>query len=606
MPYFRGIEVSIIASYEAQKLPEYPHPDGSSVRLMRTGAALEDLRNRDHSSLSSASPGSTDADPTRQKKINPRVSVYIPSLPGEQFWLRYIVNQSPPPSRCIFFKMYMNGRHIVSWGIDTNNRSTGSVTRALYEPGDRWGDAAGGFEMGTVGIETRYFHFMLGLDKKSIAEDGGLIEVQVFRCKGRKRVAAKLDGYRNQERYGIASAASFFSLPTSILWLMHHSSPSGGLVDNPQDATYYDFHLVDAKDSPYATFCFHYRSMKHLEQLNLIPQREFAPPTASMIPRGVPTTYSPEALNVGNPSPSVDRRQFAFGIESLDTDVFDEDMKNTSLAMSEPSEAPKLEECFLGSPPEFSASSSARTLAAEHRNPPREGITAEALQRPLPELPRAQSRRSSVSSLRSNCPSLTPSLRQYVESDDFENEDIRLSTAQPLLIPSESMQALELGSGNNHEGEDASLSDYATSPSSTEASQSPQLPSPEGYIPTTGSVLERHLNQFDSPIAQSSPPRGAIKMELTRSEAALVEDEIQSTTLKLTESEWLRYSPSPLRRRSKRAQRLWSLRSERSAEYLSGKDRETGVKGSQDTEYQDNFSRDGISPNNQVPDGNWI
>jgi hypothetical protein len=100
--------------------------------------------------------------------------------------------------------MFMNGRHIISWGIDTHTCSAGSVTRALYEPGDRWKDKAGGIETTAVGIESRYFHFMLGQDKKSVAEDGGLIEVQVFRCKSRRRVAAKLGEYRSQERYGIA------------------------------------------------------------------------------------------------------------------------------------------------------------------------------------------------------------------------------------------------------------------------------------------------------------------------------------------------------------------------------------------------------------------
>ena len=97
----------------------------------------------------------------------------------------------------------MNGRHISSWGINANTRSTGIVVRALYKPDDKWRDAGASNSAGYPGIETRYFHFMPGLDKKSIAEDGGAIEVQVFRCKGRKRIALELDAYRNQERYGI-------------------------------------------------------------------------------------------------------------------------------------------------------------------------------------------------------------------------------------------------------------------------------------------------------------------------------------------------------------------------------------------------------------------
>jgi hypothetical protein len=216
MPCFRGIEISIHASLEAKQVAEYPHPDASSVRLVRVTTFNDEAR-----------PGTTStaegADQTRLKKVNPRISVYIPSLPGtlpsfsdtvalmltnlspgEQFWLRYLINQSPPPSRCIFFKMAMNGRHIASWGINTNIRSTGSVVRALYQPADKWGCPFNQDETDCPGIETRYFHFTPGLEKRSIADDGGLIEVQVFRCKGRKRIATKLDAYRNQELYGIA------------------------------------------------------------------------------------------------------------------------------------------------------------------------------------------------------------------------------------------------------------------------------------------------------------------------------------------------------------------------------------------------------------------
>lgn len=54
----------------------------------------------------------------------------------------------------------------------------------------------------------------------------------------------------------------------------HNSSPSGGLVENPQDANYYDWLLIDAKNAPYASFRFHYRSLKYMLQLNLIPQSE--------------------------------------------------------------------------------------------------------------------------------------------------------------------------------------------------------------------------------------------------------------------------------------------------------------------------------------------
>lgn len=98
----------------------------------------------------------------------------------------------------------MNGRHITSWGINPEVKSKGRVEKALYEPSDRWNHEEDGMIMKPDGIEARYFHFMGGQEDKSVAEDGGLIEIQVFRAKGRKRRAAKLDQYRHQEKYGIA------------------------------------------------------------------------------------------------------------------------------------------------------------------------------------------------------------------------------------------------------------------------------------------------------------------------------------------------------------------------------------------------------------------
>jgi hypothetical protein len=98
----------------------------------------------------------------------------------------------------------MNGRVTISWGIDPVIKTSGSVMRALYEPGDRWHYQDNGVTLKRDGVETRYFHFVPGPEKTSVAEDGGLIEVQVFRAKGKKRRAARLDQYRSQEIYGIA------------------------------------------------------------------------------------------------------------------------------------------------------------------------------------------------------------------------------------------------------------------------------------------------------------------------------------------------------------------------------------------------------------------
>lgn len=47
--------------------------------------------------------------------------------------------------------------------------------------------------------------------------------------------------------------------------------PTGGLLEKPQDAKFYDWHLQDPNDRPFATFQFHYRSWDSLISSQLIP-----------------------------------------------------------------------------------------------------------------------------------------------------------------------------------------------------------------------------------------------------------------------------------------------------------------------------------------------
>ncbi|KAI0124344.1 hypothetical protein BJ170DRAFT_674239 [Xylariales sp. AK1849] len=545
MPIFRGIEVSVVASTEAKKLTEYPHPDGSSVRLV----SADDVHNGDDLS---PRPSDTSVlsvgDPTHQKKVNPRISVYIPSMPGEQFWLKYNVIRSPNPAAYLYFKMLMNGRLITSWGVLTDDEKndppqrqiSGTVVRALYEPGERWRNR------GMVGIETRYFHFMPGLEKRSVAEDGGLIEVQVFRSKGRRRRAPNMAEFRHQERYGIAS-------------------PSGGLVENPQDATYYDWLLIDPKDAPYASFCFHYRSMKHLLQLSLIPQSD----SRLLIPRNdseffdgqgtlIATQATPDQQSPSTP-------QFAFGVESLDTTVFNEGGREDANVAPEPKTPDKYR---LQSPPELATVSTSQVIQQPSRAS-RDAATLVILDRPLPDPPGpASSKRSSRSSLRSACPSLTPSLAQYVDNGNFCDDKISIGMALTVipLVPS----MVELPSGKLHNGDDDSISDYDNSPPSSVASREPS--SPQTYLSTTGSVLERHIAQFTSPMVQPSPRRTRARLPISASERTLLADSVnpQFDMLSLSESEWMRRTPSPVER--KPLSRIWSPRLEKKPTELLLKD----------------------------------
>lgn len=78
MPSFRGIEVSVLAQSVAGQLPEYPHPDGSS------------LQHNTPDDEPGFPPIPLEYNETQIKQPGPVVSVYIPSAPGQLQTLKLI------------------------------------------------------------------------------------------------------------------------------------------------------------------------------------------------------------------------------------------------------------------------------------------------------------------------------------------------------------------------------------------------------------------------------------------------------------------------------------------------------------------------------------
>ncbi|KAI5458375.1 hypothetical protein BGZ63DRAFT_44832 [Mariannaea sp. PMI_226] len=244
MPSLRGIEISIVTHPGSEKLPQFPHLDASSISI--PSPSLNQSGTSD--------PDSLDQDVTSSKlqRVSPRVSVYIPSSPGSRFGVNYSIGEFPEPSCYLYFKLFLNGRNVTNWGTNIAPQTTGSVTRALFEPDERWHYKENGVVHKREGIEARCFYFLPGSSATSVADEGGLIEVEVFRSKGRKRRTPMLEFYRSQECYSIAS-------------------PSGGLLESPGEAHYHHWLLVDPRECPFISFRFHYCSWNNLQQLNLIP-----------------------------------------------------------------------------------------------------------------------------------------------------------------------------------------------------------------------------------------------------------------------------------------------------------------------------------------------
>jgi hypothetical protein len=96
----------------------------------------------------------------------------------------------------------MNGRHVTSWGTHSILKPSGQVMRALYDPTSRWNYKCDETIYKNCGTEMRPFYFS-NINGRSVADDGGLIEVRVFRAKGRRKSLPTPAEFKPQDQYGL-------------------------------------------------------------------------------------------------------------------------------------------------------------------------------------------------------------------------------------------------------------------------------------------------------------------------------------------------------------------------------------------------------------------
>lgn len=215
MPTHKGIKLSVVSQWELRVHPEFPHPESSQF-------TYRSPRLNNSATLSDLTPPSSSSDSKADRLLGRQssVSVYIPSISGEsssfdylicsdldlgaRFWIRYDVkNAFAVETPWFYFKLFMNGRHIASWGTNTKRRPSGQIMKAIFEPGDRWVIKKDHIVYKREGMEERPFFFNVEAEGASLAEDGGLIEVRVFRARGRQRRLAYPEAFKSQDQYGI-------------------------------------------------------------------------------------------------------------------------------------------------------------------------------------------------------------------------------------------------------------------------------------------------------------------------------------------------------------------------------------------------------------------
>lgn len=79
MPSLRGIEVSIVTQSSVGTLPEYPHPDEPCYQ---EPCAYKAPKDGQPAACAPDQQDATENDPDLSHKASPRISVYVPSIPG--------------------------------------------------------------------------------------------------------------------------------------------------------------------------------------------------------------------------------------------------------------------------------------------------------------------------------------------------------------------------------------------------------------------------------------------------------------------------------------------------------------------------------------------
>ncbi|KAL0933008.1 uncharacterized protein CTRU02_211971 [Colletotrichum truncatum] len=500
MPDFRGLNVSVVLGPRERPLPELPHPESSSVRLC--GPRPYSLKSSPSSSLQST-----------PEKCKPTTSVYIPSSPGAQFHIRYAINKPQCNAEYMYFNMEMNGRAVASWGTKSQNVPSQVVSHALYEPDNKWHYRESGMTFKREGVEKRYFYFTPRFEETSAAMDGGLIELQVFRSTGRRKRSIELTGFRSQNAYGI-------------------TFPTGGLMESPQDLTYYNWLLIDSINSPYATFRFFYRNWIHLKALNLVPEtycNELG--DASRIKEKTPQN---------NPKMPVDEmfnNMAPFNFESDAGSVFEGNIKmyhSEREGLVHYNHGPYR----IAMPPRTIPPPATRSILPKPSKLARNKKQDLHPRRPLPVLPATVPSRRSSSLEFARAPSVTPSLLQYVDESGSADE-IELGVAKKVLLPSIFMKL----SGNDTPTYSSSVSPTKPPLSLDCNRMSPSLHDSDALgnfgqdCPSiTGIQIERQFTEYTD-----------MKFSTNTSGHEMTKFPNSLNNSSILEAEWFRRKPSPLR-----------------------------------------------------------
>ena len=184
MPTYRSVKISLVSQFDILTIPEYAPP----ACTPSTDPFI-------------SSPPSL-VDPSRSL-----VSVYVPTYPCSRFWVSYSIFPPHPPGLFYYFKMFLNGDLVVSWGCGEVDGHAGKTMFGLYAAKGGTSDKSEGEGSNETAreVESRVLCFGSPVTMTSSGRVGNLLpehlkdvmEIRVYRSNGRRRIAPQLEVFNN-------------------------------------------------------------------------------------------------------------------------------------------------------------------------------------------------------------------------------------------------------------------------------------------------------------------------------------------------------------------------------------------------------------------------
>ncbi|KAJ5058164.1 hypothetical protein J3E72DRAFT_195958 [Bipolaris maydis] len=224
-----SIDITLHSQLDIEKLPEY-HPDP-----------------RDDYGVTGFMPKSFESKTST-------CSVFVPALPGTAFWISYAVSPPVPNEHYFFFKLYIDGAHVVSWSTGKAEGWRGKTMFGLFESPE---DAEG-----VKKIEKRVLCFAPPMenDKHRVGmvdmfDETACVEIRVHRAHARKRIQRQVEMYEDTQH---AKEGRGIKLVNA------------GRAGPEQPKRFFKFALIDPVDRPFATFRYYYRTRDQLRDLGVL------------------------------------------------------------------------------------------------------------------------------------------------------------------------------------------------------------------------------------------------------------------------------------------------------------------------------------------------